>query len=114
MLQLVGAGSGQVAEATLTVMADPAALTLAEQTADADQLGWPVLAVLAAAVVLALLILSSLATSLVRRSRRRKTAKAAATAEAGPAATPASDADTAVLPVAPPRASVRHREGAGV
>ncbi len=124
VLQLLGAGSGQVAEATVTVMADPAALTAAENAAG-EGLSWPVLAVLIAAVVLLIVVVSSLVTGLTRRRRRKRAEKAAAAARVDeqPAepkvapepstppvtqVTPDGDlADTAVIPV---RRSARRRE----
>lgn len=125
VLQLVGAGSGQVAEATITVMADPAALTAAENAAGEGP-SWPVLAVLIAAAVLLIVVISSLVTGIARRRRRRRAAKAAAAEKhatsaadprsvtkdgpeaTGPGAAPDTDlADTAVIPV---RRSTRQRE----
>lgn len=125
VLQLLGAGSGQVAEANVTVMADPAALTAAENAAG-EGLSWPVLAVLIAAAVLLLVVISSLVTGLTRRCRRKRAEKAAAAARVAeqptepPVAAPepvtppvaqvtpdGDPADTAVIPV---RRSARRRE----
>ena len=127
VLQLVGAGSGQVAEATISVMADPAALTAAE--AAGEGLSWPVLAVLIAAAVLLVILVSSLVTGLTRRRRRKRAAKEAPEPEPRsteqeqrpepgqqpepeqrpePEQQPSDLADTAVIPVR--RSARRHEE----
>src|SRR5690606_36451001 len=111
---------------TITVMADPATLTSAEDAAAGAELSWPVLAVLVAAAVLLVIVISSLVTGISRRHRRKRAARAAAattvtastteppvpaeaTSEApAPVAEPAGDlTDTAVIPV---RRSARRRE----
>lgn len=129
VLTLAGAGSGQVAEATISVMADPAALSAAEDAAAGGDLTWPVIAVLVTAAVLALLILSSLVTAVTRRRRHRRAAaapaaqpgagqtsspesgagSAGAAGAAGTAGSTVDAADTAVLPAVPERRSARER-----
>ena len=74
---LTAAGSGRVAEATLSVLADPATASAGAAQVEQTHDGWRVatIAVGGAAAVLLLLVISSLVTAIVRRGRAKRSGK---------------------------------------
>lgn len=106
VLTIVGAGSGQVAEASISVMADPSAFSAAAD--DGEQLTWPLIAVLVTGLVLAALVLSSLVNGLIRRRRSRRAARSEPAARTTAPAAP-EEQQTAVLPAVPERRPARER-----
>ncbi|GAB2620364.1 hypothetical protein [Pseudactinotalea suaedae] len=107
VLTIAGAGSGQVAEATISVMADPSAFGIAAD--DGDQLTWPVIAVLVTGLVLAVLVLSSFVNGLIRRRRGRRAARSVPETQAAAAHAAPEEEQTAVLPAVPERRSAPER-----
>lgn len=107
ILRLEGAGSGEVAEVTVSVMADPSTLGT-EEPVESAAWSWAFMALVVAATVLAVLIISSLITALVRRRRARSEASSVdqpplhddADPDSWQAAPDGVDG-TAVLPVTP-------------
>lgn len=73
-IKLLGAGTGAVAEAEFSVMANPASFPV-EQSSSSNGTWWALVAVIAAGGTLLLLVLTSLVTAIIRR-RRKATSKA--------------------------------------